>query len=307
MNSPTGLRGVLPVFQTPYYEDESVDFETLEREIDWLFEVGADGVVMAMASEITRLSDQERREMAEAVCRYCRGRGSVVISVGADSSKTAEQLAVHAQTAGADAVMAIPPLRAAVGEAELIRYFRRIAGATDLPVIVQDPSGYTGSQPLPLSLYTALLDEYGERIYFKPEATPPGPRLSAIRDRTGSGARLFGGTGGISFVDCYRRGLVGTMPGSGMADAFIVAWRHLQAGEDNHAYRLTLPFCALVALHQGIDGFLIVEKIILKRRGIFKNTLIRGPNGFIADAETIQEIHRLTDMIIEEMAQGRQS
>jgi 4-hydroxy-tetrahydrodipicolinate synthase len=152
-----------------------------------------------------------------------------------------------------------------------------------------------------------LLDEYGERIYFKPEATPPGPRLSAIRDRTGSGARLFGGTGGISFVDCYRRGLVGTMPGSGMADAFIVAWRHLQAGEDNHAYRLTLPFCALVALHQGIDGFLIVEKIILKRRGIFKNTLIRGPNGFIADAETIQEIHRLTDMIIEEMAQGRQS
>src|ERR1700677_1235167 len=112
MNSSTVLRGVLPVFQTPYNEDESIDFEPLEREIGGLFGVGADGVVMAMASEITRLSDRERRELAQAVCRYSRGRGPVVISVGADSSKTAEQHAAHAQTAGADAVMAIPPLRA---------------------------------------------------------------------------------------------------------------------------------------------------------------------------------------------------
>jgi len=302
MKLPTGLRGVLPVLQTPFDDDESIDFETLEKEIDWLFEIGADGVVMAMASEITRLSDTERREMAAAVCHYGRGRGSVVISVGAESSRIAEQLAIHAQTAGADAVMAIPPLRGGVGEVELARYYRRIAGAIDLPVIIQDPSGYTGSQPLPVSLYAALLDEYGDRIYFKPEATPPGPRLSAIRDQTGGAARLFGGTGGISFVDCYRRGLIGSMPGSGLADALVAAWRHLQANEENRAYRLTLPFSALVALHQGIDGFLIVEKIILERRGIFKNTLIRGPMGFTADAETVQEIHRLADIIIEEMA-----
>ena len=33
---PTPLAGVLPVFQTPYHDDESIDFETLRREIDWL-------------------------------------------------------------------------------------------------------------------------------------------------------------------------------------------------------------------------------------------------------------------------------
>ena len=39
------LAGVLPVFQTPYHEDESIDFATLEREIDWLYEQGSDGIL----------------------------------------------------------------------------------------------------------------------------------------------------------------------------------------------------------------------------------------------------------------------
>jgi dihydrodipicolinate synthase/N-acetylneuraminate lyase len=47
---PPALAGVLCVFQTPYHDDESIDYGTLEREIDWLFERGADGIVMAMVS-----------------------------------------------------------------------------------------------------------------------------------------------------------------------------------------------------------------------------------------------------------------
>ncbi|MBI4582018.1 MAG: dihydrodipicolinate synthase family protein, partial [Planctomycetes bacterium] len=52
----SSLAGVLPVFQTPYHDDESIDFATLEREIGWLYDRGADGIVMAMVSEVLRLS-----------------------------------------------------------------------------------------------------------------------------------------------------------------------------------------------------------------------------------------------------------
>ena len=52
----TEIYGVLPVFQTPFHTDESIDFATLDREIDWLFENGANGIVMAMVSETLRLS-----------------------------------------------------------------------------------------------------------------------------------------------------------------------------------------------------------------------------------------------------------
>ena len=71
------LAGVLPVFQTPYREDETIDAATLEAEINWLYDCGADGIVMAMVSEILRLDGSERRELAELSCRFGSGRGAV--------------------------------------------------------------------------------------------------------------------------------------------------------------------------------------------------------------------------------------
>ena len=68
-DSSPALRGVLPVFQTPWHDDESLDVETLEREIDWLFGHGADGLVLAMVSEVLRLSSEERDELAATACR----------------------------------------------------------------------------------------------------------------------------------------------------------------------------------------------------------------------------------------------
>ena len=84
--SSTPLSGVLPVFQTPFHEDESIDFDTLDRELAWLADQGADGVVMAMVSEVLRLSGPEREHMARHVCTAHAGRGAVIISVGAESS-----------------------------------------------------------------------------------------------------------------------------------------------------------------------------------------------------------------------------
>src|SRR5881397_1614662 len=38
------LRGVLPVFQTPYHADETIDLATLEKEVAWLYDCGAGGI-----------------------------------------------------------------------------------------------------------------------------------------------------------------------------------------------------------------------------------------------------------------------
>src|SRR3954447_21865889 len=51
------LHGVLPVLQTPFTVDREIDAAVLEREIDWAFEIGSDGVVVGMVSEVLRLSD----------------------------------------------------------------------------------------------------------------------------------------------------------------------------------------------------------------------------------------------------------
>jgi 4-hydroxy-tetrahydrodipicolinate synthase len=291
------IQGVLPVFQTPYHDDESIDFDTLAKEIDWLFAKGADGIVMAMVSETLRLSADERKALAKAATDAVKGRGVSIISVGAESSRVAEEFARHAESIGADAVMAIPPISVGAGEDELKRYYERILNAISIPVIVQDASGYVG-RPMSIAMQAELFNTWGERILFKPEASPIGPRLSALLEATNGKAPIFEGSGGIALVDSYQRGVVGTMPGAEVIDALVALWRALKANDRAAIDRISLPLIALVSLQTSLDSFLAVEKHILRRRGIFKNTLVRGPVGYVLDEQTRREVDRLLDMLL---------
>ena len=292
------LAGVLSVFQTPFHNDESIDFETLAHEIEWLYDHGVDGIVMAMVSETLRLDREERECLAKAACDLGNKRGVVVISVGAESSKQAERYAQHAEGVGADAVMAIPPVSISIGESELLAYYTRIIEAIRIPVIVQDASGYVG-KPMPIAMQAKLLDQFGpERVQYKPEASPIGPKLSELRDATKGRARVFEGTGGIALVDSFKRGVVGTMPGADLIRGLVPLWRALKSGDIAKADRIHGPLAALISMQTSLDGFLAVEKHLLVRQGVFKNTQVRGPVGFKLDAETTREVERLFDRMI---------
>jgi 4-hydroxy-tetrahydrodipicolinate synthase len=289
------LHGVLPVLQTPFTTDRQIDTAVLHREIDWAFNTGADGVVVAMVSEILRLSKRGRCELASLVCQAAEGRGFVVISVGAESAAEAVEFAKHAEGLGASAVMAIQPVATSLGNLAAEDYFAKIANSVSLPLVVQDASSYVGA-PIDLSVYLNLLEQFGvERIYFKPEARPLGPNLSKLRDATHGKARIFEGSGGINLVDCYRRGIAGTMPGMDLLDGIVALWNSLASGDEERIYQLSLPISALVALQLqgGLDGFLAIEKHLLMKRGIFDNTIQLPPVTWELDPETRSEVDRL--------------
>ena len=218
--------------------------------------------------------------------RGCRGDRRVAI-----------ELARHAQQSGASALVAIPPISVALGEQELLDYFRLILNAVTIPLVVQDASGYVG-RPIPPSTQVRLLDEYGpERVYFKPEAAPLGPNLSRLHTLSAGRARVLEGSGGVALVNCFRRGIVGTMPGADLIDAVVALWQALSEGDERRTYQLSLPLSALVGLQTGLDGFLAVEKYLLKRQGVFINTVVRGPVSYRLDDETRQEVDRLFDLL----------
>lgn len=298
------LHGVLPVLHTPFHQDGSIDRETLEREIDWAFQTGAEGVVMAMVSETLRLGYHGRKELATLICQAVRGRGYVVISVGAESIREALDFASHAEGLGASAVMAIPPVATRLNGVQTTEYFAAIARGISIPLVVQDSSSYVGAA-IDLDVYLRLLEEFGpERIFFKPEASPLGPNLSKLRDATGGQARVFEGSGGINLVDCYRRGIVGIMPGTDLLDGVVGLWRALAAGDEDRIYRLSLPIgaIAVLQLQAGLDGFLAIEKYLLHKRGIFVNTLQVPPYGWQLDMETTEEVDRLFALLLRNLA-----
>lgn len=171
------LHGVLPVLATPFGANGDNDYGALKDETVWVLDQGADGVVMGMVSESLRLSSEERDSLSSAICDAAGGRGTVTTSVGAESLHTAIRHGRSARDSGATTVMAIPPVATAASDEELLRCYARLIESIDIPVVVQDASGYLG-RPLSVELQARLYRDYPEQALFKPEAQPISPRLS---------------------------------------------------------------------------------------------------------------------------------
>mgnify|MGYP000079554521 CR=1 FL=1 len=293
------IAGVLPIAHTPFRDDDSIDTKSLARQIDWAFEVGASGYCTGMVSELLRLSAAERNELHQLLAECNQDRGVFVAGVGAESTPQAVEFTEYARRAGADAVMAIPPTTSALPPDQLLHYFSAIAQAADAPLIVQDASSYVG-EAIPHAVCLELLERFGsDRILFKPEAAPLGPNLSALRDLTNGQARIFEGSGGVALIDSFRRGIVGTMPGMEFLPALVAIWNALRQGDDETAYRIYFPVCALVTLQlqAGLDGFLAIEKYVLKKRGLFETDRRRMPFSWSLDEETRAEVDRLLEIL----------
>ena len=298
------LSGVLPIIHTPFLNDDSIDDESLARQIDWAFEQGANGYATGMVSELLRLAAAERVALTRRLGALKQGRGVFIAGIGAESTRQALLFGQEAEQAGADAVMAIPPTTTALPEDQLLKYFATLAEELEIPLVVQDASSYVGQQ-IPLSLCVELLERYGgERILFKPEAAPLGPNLSALREATGGRAMIFEGSGGVALIDSFRRGIRGTMPGMEFLPGIVAIWNALNRDDDETAYRIYFPVCALVSLQlqAGLDGFLAIEKYVLKRRGLFTTDRRREPFGWSLDDETRGEVDRLLEILDRELA-----
>src|SRR5689334_20511548 len=132
------IQGVLPIAHTPFTLDDRIDYPSLKRQIDWAYSVGASGFATGMVSEILRLTADERLELTEKLVQFSEGRGAVIMSVGAESKAQAAQYARRAEQAGCDGVMAIVPISTALPSEQVLSYYRAIADAIAIPVVVQD-------------------------------------------------------------------------------------------------------------------------------------------------------------------------
>lgn len=297
MSKFKNLHGVLPVLHTPFDEAENIDRAILHKEIEWLDGLGVDGVTTGMVSEILKLSPTERMSLHDMIAESSVPRGLItVMSAGAESTKQAIEYAKHAQSVQADAVMVNPPLSTSLSESDLYGYYAAIFNATEIPLILQDASGYVG-RPVSLDLQVKLFNEFNSRIYFKPEAVPIGPRLSLFLEATNGKAKVLEGSGGGALIDTHQRGVVGTMPGADNAWALVALWRALEEGNSDLADRISGPLVNIIALEFSLDAYLAIEKYFMKKQGIFVNEIVRQPFGFILDDKTKLRLDRLFDLL----------
>jgi dihydrodipicolinate synthase/N-acetylneuraminate lyase len=297
MNSFKEIYGVLPVLQTPFNSQDEIDKPMLANEVQWVLEQGADGVTTGMVTEILRLSPAERMDLHEIVSEISNNNGALtVLSTGSESLKQSILYTKHAEACNADAVMVNPPLTTPLSDEDLYRYYGSILDATDIPMIVQDASGYIG-RPLSLELQVKLLDNYGSRVYFKPEAIPIGPRLTIFMEATSGRAKVFEGSGGGALIDTFQRGLVGTMPGADLTWAIVALWEALNEGDWEQVDRIGGPLANLISLEHSLDAYLAIEKYLLVKQGIFESSRVREPVGYSMDEQTRMNVDRLFSVL----------
>jgi dihydrodipicolinate synthase/N-acetylneuraminate lyase len=299
MNAPP-LRGVFPVFQTPFTADESIAFDQLEREIDWVTQQGVSGIVFGMVSEILRLTDAERKSVIGTAARVAGDAGlPCIASVGSESTKSALCRIDDAIDAGASALMATPPLHGRHDNVQLEAYFRALLNHSPVPMVVQDASGYVGQQ-LSIEMQSRLFYEFGDLVMFKPEAVPVRPSMERLLDATGGGARIFEGMGGGALMETYALGITGSMPGAEVCWAVIAMWNALEEDDARKAGDIHEPLARMLAMQGDLDSFVVCEKYLLVEQRVLADTTARTPLDFSltdADRKTLSallnELHGL--------------
>jgi 4-hydroxy-tetrahydrodipicolinate synthase len=131
------FHGVLPALITPFTEDGAdVDADALAAIVDRLINAGVGGLVPGGSTgEFTTLTNAERREVIEVTVEAAAGRVPVVAGTGALSTRETVELSIHAERAGASAVMVVAPFYDALSWHELLAHYTAVADAISIPIM----------------------------------------------------------------------------------------------------------------------------------------------------------------------------
>lgn len=154
----TLFEGVATALVTPMHEDGSVDFEALDRLVDWQIEEGINALVACgTTGEASTLTDEEHREVIARVVKRANKRVPVIAGTGSNDLDYALSLTKYACEAGADAVLVVTPYYNKATQAGLVQMFTKIADESTAPVILYNVPSRTGVNIAP-STYKALSD-----------------------------------------------------------------------------------------------------------------------------------------------------
>jgi len=139
------MHGIIPATPTPFTPAGELDEDCLRRLIEDYVKTGVHGIsVGGSQGEFYALDRAERIRLIEVAVDAAGGRVPVYAGTGATTTREAITLTQAAEAAGADVAMVITPYFIAPSPAELLAYYRAVAAATSLPVLVYTNPPRTG-------------------------------------------------------------------------------------------------------------------------------------------------------------------
>jgi 4-hydroxy-tetrahydrodipicolinate synthase len=292
--------GIYHVLATPFREDGALDQAGLPHLVESALGAAVAGLtILGIAGEAHRLTDEERRRVVEIVVKEARGRVPVVAGVSASGTHLATAFARMAREHGADALMVAPP--AGLKNLDAVSdYYRAVAAATDLPIVLQDEP-VTTQVAMPAPFIARLCGEIARIEAVKLEEPPTLPKITRLRALLGSRVAIFGGLGGVYFFEELSRGADGAMTGFPFPEALRRVREHFVAGRREDARALFYRWLPLIRYESqpgATPGTAVgIRKEILRRRGWIATATVRPPAP-VLDAATHAELSELLAAVV---------
>jgi dihydrodipicolinate synthase/N-acetylneuraminate lyase len=269
-------RGVLPSLPTPFTEAGNVDLSAVGPIVEFAVDAGAAGVVsLGLAGEVETLAIGERLMIVERIVAAAGGRVPVLAGATAESVHASTRLASKLEEGGVDGIVLPPPVGMRLDDRELAAYFAAVAGAVEIPVVLQDAPEFLDVGMTP-QVVVAARERASNIAGLKLETSAEG--LDAWRRETGGVLAFFTGSGGLHMLDCLNAGAVGIMPAVDTIDLLVAvydAWAASDHAEAEARYARVLPL--LVFEMQSMPHSNRCVKHLLARRGLPITPVLRAP------------------------------
>lgn len=274
MSTKLNWEGIYPAVLTPFTKEGKIDFEMFAVNTEAQIKAGVHGIILAgTLGEASALETEEKFELLQYAKKIIQGRIPVILNLSENTTKNAINFAQKAKESGADGLMLLPPMRYKADSREVVEYFKAVAIATDLPILIYN-------NPVDYGIYVTLemFDELIEypTIQAVKESTRDLANVTRMINRFGKRIKILGGVDTIC-LETLMLGADGLV--AGLVDAFpnetMAMYNYTKTGQYDKAvsiYRWFMPLLEL-DIHPKLIQYI---KLAATAEGI-SNPYVRAP------------------------------
>lgn len=257
---------------TPFNDDFSIDYESLQNIIEYQLSNGADFLcILATTGETPCLSEEEHYQVKQFIVKQVAGRVPILMGCGGNNTAAVVKMCKEYDMSGVDGLLSVCPYYNKPSQEGLYQHFKAIAGATKLPVVLYNVPGRTGVNLKPET--TCRLANDCDNIVAIKEASGSIEQVDEIIKLKPADFEVLSGDDAITF-HMIATGAVGVISviGNALPKEFSRMIRLEFNGEFGAAQRVHHRFTDLYSL-LFVDGNPAGVKALMNELGLLKNVL----------------------------------
>ncbi len=289
---PIIWKGVFPAVTTKFTEADTLDFDLFEKNLNAQLDAGVHGIILGgTLGESSVLTVAEKEALVIFTIKKVAGKVPVILNIAEGSTKEAVTQALLAAAWGVDGLMLLPPMRYKTDHRETVTYFKAIANAVNLPIMIyNNPVDY--KTEITLDMFDDL--QSCTNIQAVKESTRDVTNVTRMRNRFGDRFNILCGVDTLAMeelclgADGWVAGLVCAFPNETTAIYHLVKAGKIE--EATKIYRWFMPLLEL-DIHAKLVQYIKLAETIA---GIGSET-VREPRLTLIGEERKRIVKIITD------------